>query len=101
MVRLPREKSRTCPSVHKSVNAARWERAPPYGEGRLMHALFDPLFSHQLVKDSQHQLPILVHPVELLLHLRFVTVPKEQLIEKFAGDVDIAAQGVGRVSPQE
>ena len=66
-----------------------------------MHALFDPLPGDQFVKDGQDLFPILINTLQPSSHAELVAMPQEQFVQEFAGDVDVAAQGVGGVAPKK
>ena len=59
------------------------------------------LVGNQTVEDCQDLFAVLVDALELGLRAAFVAMPEHHLIQEFAGDVDIAAQGVGGVAAQE
>jgi hypothetical protein len=68
---------------------------------RLMNVRLDALACDQFVENRQHLLAVMVGAMQPGLDAELIAVPLEQLVEQLAGDVDIAAQGVGGVAAQK
>lgn len=66
-----------------------------------MDVSFDALARDQFVENGQHLLAVLIGALEPGLHANLIAVPPQELVEQLARDVDIAAEGVGRVAAQE
>ena len=66
-----------------------------------MNAFFHFFACHQFIEDRQHLLAVLKNGLELFLNQSFVAVAPQEFVDQFAGQFDIAAQGVGGVAAQE
>jgi len=69
--------------------------------GVLLNANFNPFAGDQFVKDRQNLFAVLVDALQPGPGTDLVAVPEHHLIQQLARDIDIAAQGVGRMAPQE
>jgi len=62
---------------------------------------FDALARDQFVENGQYLLAVVVGALQPGLDGEFIAMALEKLVEELAGDVDIAAEGVGGVAAQE